>query len=167
MLFSQDKITAHRLLILAAGFSVAMLMAAWVAQYGFGLYPCDLCLYQRYPYMAIALLAAVAAWRGSPKAQYRIIWVCAGLFFVDAGIAAYHTGVELHWFPGPSGCTSTSTAGDTLEDMRAQIMGAPLVACDQAMAYLWGLSLAAWNAIAATLAGMTLVAWLLTRKKSA
>jgi disulfide bond formation protein DsbB len=161
-----DKLSPKRLLLLAAGFSLAMLAAALVAQYGFHLNPCHLCLLQRYPYAAIAVLALLAAWRGSPKIQLYALFACAALFFTDAAIAFYHTGVEYHWFPGPSGCTNTATGAETLEEMRAQIRNAPLVTCDQAAAYFFGLSMAAWNFLAATGAGAaTLCAAL--RKKSA
>lgn len=148
--------TAPRLLLAAALFSAAALSAAFIAQYGFGLYPCHLCLLQRYPYAAIIALALVARFL-PPHQQRYVAMLCAGLFAIDAGIAFYHTGVEEGWFPGPSGCTNNAPAGQTLEDMRRALMDAPLVSCDQPMAYIFGLSLAAWNAVAATLATFSMI----------
>ena len=52
-------------------------------------------------------------------------------------------------FAGPSACTSDAKTGQTLEEMRAAIMNAQLVPCDQPMAKFLGLSMAMWNAIAA------------------
>jgi disulfide bond formation protein DsbB len=162
-----ENLTPKRLLLLAAAFSVAALLAALTAQYGFSLHPCHLCVLQRYPYAAIACIALLTAWRGSPKIQVMAAFLCAGLLFLDAGIALYHTGVEYHWFPGPSGCTSTSTGGETIEELRAQIMNAPAVTCDQAMAYIFGLSMAAWNFLAALVAHVvTLYAALQLWKKT-
>jgi len=158
-----EKLTLRCLLQLAAAFSVAALLLALVAQYGFDLHPCHLCILQRYPYAAIAVIGLFAAWWGSPKWQLYALYICAALFFLDAGIAFYHTGVELHWFPGPSGCTNTSTGSESLEELRKQIMEAPLVACDQAMIKIFGLSMAAWNALAAAFAGVVTLA--LTRRK--
>lgn len=141
------------LLLLCALFSFLMLAVALIGQYGFGLHPCDLCIYQRIPYAAIVFLGLVGAFL--PKArrfQYAIAVVCALLFLVDAGIAGYHTGVETGIFKGPTACSSDGKVGQTLEEIRAAILNAPLVTCAQAMIYVLGLSMAAWNMIAATIA---------------
>jgi disulfide bond formation protein DsbB len=145
------NISSRNLLFLLAAASACLLAFALMAQYGFNLHPCHLCLLQRYPYAAIALLGFTGAFFAPPRVQFLIAGVCCALFFVDAGIAFYHAGVELHIFPGPTSCTNTSGAGQTLEEMRAAIMNAPLVACDQAMASFLGLSMAAWNGIAASI----------------
>lgn len=147
-----EKMTPKCLLLFMAVASLAILSAALVGQYGFGWHPCDLCLKQRYPYAAITLLGLLSAWFvKSPKVLLAVAWFCVLLFIVDAGIAGYHTGVEMGWVTGPSACSNTSTGEQTLEEMRAAIMNAPLVSCDQAMAYVFGLSLAAWNLMAATI----------------
>lgn len=150
-----QRIPSKHALLLAAFFSASMLAAAFIAQYGFNLHPCDLCLMQRYPYAAIVGLGMVSAYAiASARAQRGMLWVIALLFLTDAGIAFYHAGVEVGWFPGPQSCSNASTGGETLEELRAQIMNAPLVSCDQAMTHILGLSLAAWNAIAAFLASI-------------
>lgn len=160
-MFRFDVITVltPRQLLLACGmFSAAMLSGALVAQYGFGLYPCHLCLLQRYPYVAVIALMALA-YRLTPRRQWQVLWLCAGLFLLDAGIAFYHAGVEMEWFAAPDSCASVSAGGETLEDLRRQIMEAPLVSCSQAMAYVFGLSLATWNTLFATAAAaLTFVA---------
>ena len=147
-----SRLSLPRLLLLLALASAAILSGALIGQYGFELFPCHLCLLQRYPYMAIIALGGVGALLVKDgRIQWWLTAACAVLFAVDAGIAIYHTGVEMGIFTGPSGCTSSGKTGMTLEEIRAEIMGAPLVSCDQAMAYIFGLSMAAWNAIAATL----------------
>lgn len=146
-------VTVRSILLAAGAFSASMLAAALVAQYGFGLHPCELCLFQRYPYLAVVVVAALA-WRASPRAQFYATVVCGLLFVFDAGLAFYHAGVELSWFKGPDACSSSSVGGETIEELRAQILNAPLVSCSQAMAYVFGLSLAAWNAIAAACAAV-------------
>lgn len=142
----------RRLVWLAAAYSAVMLAVALVSQYGFGLYPCELCLAQRVPYALIVALG-VGAWLvRSPKVW---MWMALGvtaLFFVDAGIAYYHFGVELHIFKGPSACTA-STEPQTLEEMRAALLNAALVSCDQPMLHVLGLSMAGWNALAACAGG--------------
>lgn len=138
------------LLWLMAAFSALALAGALLGQYGLGWHPCHLCLLQRYPYAAIMVLAAAGALLlREPRRHRQLAWLCLLLLAGDMAIALYHTGVEMGLIKGPSGCTNDAKGGQTLEEMRAAIMGAPLVTCDQAMAYILGLSLAAWNALAA------------------
>lgn len=147
-----SRLSVRSILVLCALVSVLLLATALVAQYGFGLHPCHLCIYQRIPYAIILLISLsgmilVKNWRG----RYMIAVLCALLFLTDAGIAGYHAGVEAGVFKGPDAC-SNDGGGQTIEEIRAAIMNAPLVSCAQAMAYFSGLSMAAWNMIAALLA---------------
>ena len=45
---------------LATGGALAALCIAWLAQYGFGLAPCELCYWQRYGYWAAIALGVIA-----------------------------------------------------------------------------------------------------------
>ena len=150
------------LLLALAAISAVILGVALVAQYGFGLQPCELCMAQRYPYMAVIILGILGFFTPGRGAQRVIAGLIALLFLADAGIGFYHTGVELHWFPGPTACTNPATpAAETIEEMRRAIMNAPLVACDQPMFHFLGLSMAAWNCIAALFLflGTTALLW--------
>ncbi len=140
------------------------LAGALVGQYGFSLHPCDLCIYQRIPYVFIMVLALAGFFLKSKSIQYIICLVCAILFLVDAGVAGYHAGVELSIFKGPTACSDGGGTGQTLEEMRAAIMNAPLVTCEQAMIYVFGLSMAAWNMLAA-LASFCVVTCLLIKSR--
>ena len=74
---------------------LSALAAAYTAQYGFGLEPCILCLYQRVPYavaLGLGLLGLVAL---RPAGLQPLLVLIAGLgFLAGAGIAGYHVGVE-------------------------------------------------------------------------
>lgn len=159
-------LSPRTLLLLCAGFSVVALASALVGQYVFGLHPCDLCIYQRIPYTLITVMGfAGAFFAEKPKAYYILLTLCAALFLVDAGIATYHTGVEYGVFAGPTACSNADEGEQTLEEMRAAIMNAPLVTCAQAMAYFAGLSMAAWNALAASAGFVGLVLVLRHKRK--
>jgi disulfide bond formation protein DsbB len=153
---------------LSAAASAFFLALALISQYGFKLYPCELCIYQRIPYAVILFISLLALWRVShPKTMKNVAMFCILLFVVDAGIAIYHSGIEWGIFPNLLGCSNVSSAGQTIEEMRAAILNAPLVSCDQAQVYVLGLSMAAWNALAALI--MTVVTFrlvLLSRKLS-
>ena len=130
--------------------SVVSLGSAFVAQYGFGLQPCVLCIYQRWPYaatIAIGLLASLFL-RRSPLLPWAL--ALAGLLFaVGAGIAAFHVGVEHHWWQGTAECTGTAGYGaTTVEALRAQLKGTPIVRCDEVQWSLFGISMAGYNFLA-------------------
>lgn len=158
MIFSRHPWMASPLL-LAALIAAAALAGALTSQYGFGLRPCELCLFQRYPYAAIIGLglAGLALQRRWPGVRRPLCWLLIGLFLLDGGIAAYHVGVEQGWIAGPDACSGTTTA-QTIEELRAQIMGAALVSCKQAAFSFLGLSMAAWNLLYA-LAGAACVTY--------
>ncbi len=155
--------TRRSLLLATAQFSTLVLGAALVGQYGFNLYPCELCLYQRYPYVVIILVGLYGSlFARSPRLIAALLALVVLMFMATSGIAFYHTGVEYGWFQGPSACSGGDSSNLTLEEMRAQIMNAPLVSCDQAMAYIFGLSMAAWNAMLAFAAAIGTV-WLMRK----
>lgn len=139
--------------------SAGVLAAAFVFQYGFGYQPCVLCVWQRWPYAAVVAFAALTLafghWRGVGDA----LLVASGLaLLAGAGIAAYHVGVEQHWWAGTPGCGVPGPA-DSLEALRAQVMAAPVVRCDEVPWSLFGISMAGYNVpISLALAAFALVA---------
>src|SRR5579872_6609234 len=103
-------------------FSIAALAAALIAQYGFGLRPCELCLTQRVPYFVVIALALAAVGLKLDGRGIRIVLaLCALAFAIDAGIALYHVGVEQHWWVGPQACTAGSGTVTSVEDLAAML----------------------------------------------
>jgi len=135
----------------------ALLAGAWGSQLIGGLYPCEMCHWQRWPHyaaVAIALLAFV------PVLPTRLIVALAALAIAISGaIGVAHAGVEYHWWPGFTACTRTTSGPITIEDL----MKAPIVRCDQPQWTLFGISLAGFNAII-SLGGATVIAVLLARR---
>jgi disulfide bond formation protein DsbB len=135
---------------LALGIPALLLAGAYVSQYGFGLFPCEMCWWQRWPHFAavgIALLSTVA----EPKR----LWIAlAALAILASGlIGVFHAGVEYGWWEGITGCASyAAPGGDPLE----AIMNVPLVRCDVAAWTLAGISLAGFNAIISTLSALAI-----------
>lgn len=144
---SQPFVVKCLLLLLLAG-SVAPLSVALVSQFIFGLFPCDMCIVQRYPYVLAALLVVpVFLYRGNPVWLRRFVWLAVLLWLTEAAAAFYHVGIEQAWWDSATGCTAQGTAGDSLDDLKAAILGSPLVSCADAGAKFIGLSMAAWNSL--------------------
>jgi len=149
------QITANRRLVFALllGASAAILAVAFASQYIGGLDPCVLCLYQRVPYGAVIALSALGLGLSGLAPPPRSVIVglaglCAVAFVINAGIATYHVGVEQHWWQGTEGCVGAGGAARTIEELRAQILAAPIVRCDEVPWSLFGISMAGYNVLA-------------------
>lgn len=133
----------------ALGSAVA-LASAFIAQYAYGLAPCVLCIYQRWPFAVVIALSIIGLSLGKKAKPAKVL---AGLisltFFANAIIAFYHTGVERKWWPSfLEGCSIPKIEGN-ITDVLAQIQAAPLVRCDEIP---WtdpviGLSMANYNVV--------------------
>jgi disulfide bond formation protein DsbB len=138
---------AQWLAALAGAGSAALLLGAFAFQYIGGLAPCHLCLLQRWPH-ALAVLCALV-FLVVPR---RILAGIAALAVtIGAGIAIYHVGVELTWWPGPTSCVAPNPGAMSAGDLMNQILETPVVLCDQIAWSLWGISMAGWNAILSVL----------------
>lgn len=147
---------AHWLtLLIPAG----LIGGALVSQYGFGLYPCEMCHWQRWPhYAAIAIALAAFA---IPIARGRAVFLALAAFAIatSGAIGVFHAGVEYGWWQGLTSCAAPGSG--SLED----IFNAPLTRCDVAPWTLLGISLAGFNALF-SLAGAGLILTLLQRSQA-
>ena len=130
--------------LLVATASAALLLGAYLSQHVGGLHPCPLCLIQRYPHFAVLGLGLVAALVAGRRVRIGLLALCGLALLVSAGYGVYHVGVEQGWFA--SACAAPMSGG-TIEEIRAQVMDAPLTRCDEVPWLLIGVSLAGWNAI--------------------
>lgn len=130
------------------GACVGALALAYLAQYGYGLEPCPLCLYQRVPYAVGCLMAAAAIL--SPVIGLRVAAVAiSGLAFaVGMAIAVHHVGVEQHWWASAAACGGQLTMPETPAQLLAELSRPPVKACDEPAWTLFGVSMAGYNVIA-------------------
>lgn len=143
---------------LAFAVPLALLGGALIGEYAFGLIPCEMCWWQRYPHIAALLAAGLAFALTEPRAVRWLVAIAGGALLTTAAIAVYHVGVEQHWWAGPA-CTSM---GGSL----AEILARPVVACDQVQWSLGGVSLAGFNALISGAAGVAIFALLPGRRSA-
>ena len=136
--------------LLAFAVPAGLLGGAYISEYGFGLYPCEMCWWQRYAHFAALALAVPAVLL--PNA--RVLTALAGLAILFAGlIGGYHAGVEYGWWQGLTACTSQiDMSADPLEAISA----GPLIRCDQVQWALFGVSLAGFNFLFSTAAAIAI-----------
>ncbi len=151
-----DRIAFPRLV--AAGIALVSgtaLALAFIAQYGFDLWPCLLCYWQRVPYaltLGLGLLALLPY--ADPKALRGLAFLCAALFLANAGLAFFHAGVEYKWWPGLASCGGIVRNFD-INDLAAALSKPQTGGCEEAALRVFGISMAGGNVI---VCGFTAVA---------
>ncbi len=135
--------------VLFAGVAATVILAS---AFGFqlaGYPPCEMCWWQRYPYMVIMAVALIAT--AAPTIPRKpTLLLLALLFAVDAGLAGFHAGVEQRWWEGVTTCSGLVGVTDSVNDALAAIMDAPLIRCDEIAWSLFGISMAGYNFLLAT-----------------
>ena len=139
-LFSYQKA-----IYLAVLVSASLLIFVFAIQYIGQLAPCSLCLPQRWPHgIALGLgLLAMMPIIGAPARRFLLIMISIA-FITTAGIGAYHAGIEYGWFVGPRTC-SGNIDGNTIAELKRQLLVQPVVRCDEVAWSLLGISLAGYN----------------------
>lgn len=143
--------------VLALSVPALLLGGAYVSQYVFGLYPCEMCLWQRWPHFAaigLAILAFIV-----PPARLWTALAAGGILFSGL-IGGYHAGVEYGWWEGVTNCAfiAPSAPGSSALD---NIMNTPMIRCDEAQWRLLGISLAGFNFIISTIGAIAIFALLI------
>lgn len=156
--------------LILLGISAATLATVYASQYIGGLQPCELCLYQRWPWWGVLALAAVASLPALSANLRMLLVLVAGLVLLGgASLAFFHVGVEQHWWPGLASCSGGSGIPGSFEQLQ-QLMQRPAPACDKPAWTLLGISMAGYNAILSVVMGawalVTAAAALLGKKES-
>lgn len=149
MTVSADLRMAQRLALLVPAL---LLGGAYISQYVFGLYPCEMCWWQRWPHFAALGFALL-----SFAAPGRRVWIAlaAGGILTSGMIGLFHAGVEYGWWEGVTSCS----AGPMIEGGQSAletIMNAPVLRCDEAAWTLMGISLAGFNFLISTASALAI-----------
>ncbi|MCW4462129.1 disulfide bond formation protein B [Sphingomonas sp. BT-65] len=137
---------------------LGLMAGALYSQYVGGLFPCEMCMWQRYPHYAAIILAALSF--AAKPGRDVLVWLATLAIAISGAIGAFHAGVEYGWWEGLTRCATNFGSGNALD----AIMNAPLVRCDVAPWHFLGISLAGWNAIL-SLGGALVIAMLMLRKQ--
>ena len=145
---------------LALALPSALLGGALLSQYVGGLYPCEMCYWQRWPHGAAIVFAALAFLFRAGSRNATLLTVLAAIAIAVSGaIGVFHAGVEYGWWEGLTTCTASG--GLSLDEL----INVPLVRCDEVQWSLAGISMAGFNAIF-SLGGAALILLLLKRGRA-
>lgn len=124
---------------------------AWGSQIIGGLYPCELCLEQRWAYYVglPILLLVLLFWRRLTRPLWLLgMGLAIAAFVWSMWMSGYHAGVEWGFWPGPTSCTGLGVEVN-FNDLQ-NIDANRVVPCDQVQFRLFGLSLAGFNFLIST-----------------
>ena len=144
-----------------AGVGALTILGALFFEYRLGMRPCPLCLDQRVPYylsipLAVMVLMGVSV-GSSRKVLMTALIAIAAMMIWNAGLGAYHSGIEWKWWEGPKECAGSATSFGPAGGLLKQMQETTLVRCDEAPWRFLGLSLAGYNVlISLGLAGVAL-----------
>jgi disulfide bond formation protein DsbB len=145
---------------------LALMAGALGSQFIGGLFPCEMCHWQRWPHYAAIVLAALAFTVPGRSGKRALVAAAAVAILVSGGIGVFHAGVEYHWWQGITACSTTMHgSGGSVQDMLNRIMKAPVVRCDVPQWSLFGISLAGFNALFSLGGGATIL-WLMRRQRT-
>lgn len=153
--------------LLIAALAAAAPLFAVGSETWWGLAPCALCLWQRWPYWVAAGLAALGIVLPG-RARAVLIGLAGVAALVTAAIGGLHVGVEQGWWPSPlPGCQApTAAGGGSIDDMMRGLAAAPSKPCDAATYLIPGLplSMAAMNLLYGL--GLGVIALALARRQA-
>jgi len=142
--------------------AAATIAGAWFFQLVLEILPCPLCLEQRYAYyLAIPLgaLTAIAARSGAPRPLLLAgLAILALATLANAGLGAYHSGVEWGFWKGPTDCSGPVVNLGSAADLLSKLDTVKVVRCDEVQWRFLGLSLAGYNVLISLLMA-AIAAW--------
>tara|TARA_Y100000590_G_scaffold188056_1_gene214354 strand:- start:1064 stop:1543 length:480 start_codon:yes stop_codon:yes gene_type:complete len=124
---------------------VAILIAAFIIEYGLEYQACKLCIYERIPYIVSTLLIFITFIL--KKYTKNFLLILSILFFLSSILAFYHFGIEQGFFNDLSVCKSGNLLENlSKQDLLDQLKQAP-VTCKEVSFRILGFSLATINMI--------------------
>lgn len=137
---------AEQVAIFTGAVGLSLILGALFFQYVLNYPPCEMCHWQRWPHIA----AAIVGIGGGLLMRMHMIKLPVALplailtillVVTSGGLGVFHAGVEWHWWPGPTACTTGYVFTGVVD------FNAPVPHCDTAAWRLFGISLAGYNAV--------------------
>ena len=118
---------------------------ALTAEYIFKIYPCQMCLYQRYPYYAIIIISFLFLY--NKWSQIIFLWISLILFIFGLFVSLWHVGIEQKILPALSSCEGKISSTQSITDLKNQILNQSVASCDEISWKILGISAASVNSL--------------------
>ena len=139
------KKTNNILLIFLLLIISVSLIAAFIIQYGLGHQPCQLCIYERIPYiLSIFLIIELIFFKKNEKTTLLLLSL---IFIISAILAFYHFGIEQGFFTESFVCESANFSETLTKDQLLEQLKKNPISCKDVNFRFLGFSLASINVI--------------------
>ncbi len=133
------------ILIVILFFVSLVLISAFVIEYGMGHQPCNLCFYERIPYiLSILLIIKILFFKKYEKITLFILFL---IFIASAVLAFYHFGIEQGFFSESFVCKAGDLSGTLSKEQLLEQLNKYNISCKEVSFRVLGLSLATINTI--------------------
>lgn len=139
------NISTQKLFTAIFAIACCSLSLAFFTEFVLGFPPCELCLYQRWPYATLMLICLVAI----QIKKYERFFLCLVFLsiFTSIGISGYHTAIERGVFDGTTQCNPDINMPDNLTpaQIREQLYTREVATCTKPPFKVMMLSMTEWN----------------------
>ena len=133
------------ILIVILFFVSLVLISAFVIEYGLGHQPCNLCLYERIPYiLSILLIIKILFFKKYEKITLFTLFL---IFIASTVLAFYHFGIEQGFFSESFVCKVGDLSGTLSKEQLLEQLNKNSISCKDVSFRVLGLSLATINTI--------------------
>lgn len=129
------------------GLCIISLSAAFIVEYLMDLSPCPLCVYQRFPFLALICTSICAVQEKHVQVSKKWLNWYLIFFLIAIFLTVYHTGVERGIFEMSSFCKPAISipANFDVVDFKNMLESISAVQCDKPALTIFALSMAEWN----------------------
>ena len=126
-------------------FSLIAILFALYYQYIENYPPCELCIYQRFPYYSIIAMSLLFfVFKKNFNIISSLIIIAVIISFL---LSIAHAGVELGFWEIKSSCSNNIKDFNDIEELRSFLEDVPITKCDQIIWSYKGISMAGYNVI--------------------
>ncbi len=128
-------------------FSGLILLIVYYLEFFVGVEPCKLCIYQRFPYFIVILLASSSLLIKNLKIKKLTFIFYILIFFISLIMSLYHFGIEKNLWNALTGCEATIKSFGNSNNLKEYLLNKNYVSCNNVSFKFLGISLAGYNVI--------------------
>ena len=128
-------------------FSGLILLIVYYLEFFVGVEPCKLCIYQRFPYFIVILLASSSLLIKNLKIKKLTFIFYILIFFISLIMSLYHFGIEKNLWNALASCEANIKSFGNSNNLKEYLLNKDYVSCNNVSFKFLGISLAGYNVI--------------------
>ena len=128
-------------------FSGLILLIVYYLEFFIEVEPCKLCIYQRFPYFIVILLASSSLLIKNLKIKKLTFIFYILIFFISLIMSLYHFGIEKNLWNALTGCEANIKSFGNSNNLKEYLLNKDYVSCKDVSFKFLEISLAGYNII--------------------